>query len=238
VSYNPWPLGNLPESWRRPEPQLLREAGIEFEDPREIVTLFEQKLARFSGSNYAVLTDTCSHALFLSLKYRGVSQEVKIPQNTYVSVPMQIYHAGAFPRGHSVHWSGEYRLGDTDIIDAAGRFRPNMYPGGKALQCLSFQIKKRIPIGKGGAILTNDAEAYNWLKLSSYDGRNLATPYDSPAHIEMLGWHYYMTPEDAARGILLMQKVIEIGDFSDVMSWQNYPNWTQMLPKREGKFHE
>jgi dTDP-4-amino-4,6-dideoxygalactose transaminase len=74
---------------------------------------------------------------------------------------------------------------------------------------VSFQIKKRVPIGKGGIILTDSEDAYKWLKLASYDGRDLNTPYTSEEHVQMLGYHMYMTPEDAARGIILMDSVPE-----------------------------
>jgi dTDP-4-amino-4,6-dideoxygalactose transaminase len=89
---------------------------------------------------------------------------------------------------------------------------------------LSFQIKKHLPIGRGGAILTNDESAYKWLKLASYDGRNLKTAYDSEDHLIQLGWHYYMTPEDAARGLLLLNK-IENRNPKD-LSWDRYPDLT------------
>jgi dTDP-4-amino-4,6-dideoxygalactose transaminase len=97
-----------------------------------------------------------------------------------------------------------------------------MYFGGNALQTLSFQIKKRLPIGKGGAILTDSLEAYNWLKLASYDGRDLNTPYTSNEHFQMLGWHFYMTPEDAARGILLLDQIPD--DNPDTMDSNHYPD--------------
>jgi dTDP-4-amino-4,6-dideoxygalactose transaminase len=37
-------------------------------DPYEILNVFEQKLANFFGSKYAVLTDCCTHAIELSLR--------------------------------------------------------------------------------------------------------------------------------------------------------------------------
>jgi hypothetical protein len=37
-----------------------------------------------------------------------------------------------------------------------------------------------------------------------------------------MGWHFYMTPEDAARGILLMDKLEE--NLDDTMFWTNYPS--------------
>ena len=117
-------------------------------------------------------------------------------------------------------WDGIYQLYPTNIYDAALRWTEGMYIKDSAM-CLSFQIKKRIPIGKGGMILCDSKEEYDWLKLASYDGRDLNTPYDSKGHVKMEGWHYYMTPEDAARGIILMDKTPRVN--SDQGGWKNYP---------------
>jgi dTDP-4-amino-4,6-dideoxygalactose transaminase len=226
MSYNPWPLGRLPEEWQRPEPALIKSLGYEWSDPRDIVGIFESKLAQFAGSKYAVVVDCCSNALFLSLMYKRVKTEIAIPRRTYVSVPMQILHSGSTPKFTDVEWEGIYELGNTGVIDGAGRFTKGMYVGEGKLQTLSFQIKKRLPIGRGGAILTDSEDAYNWLKLASYDGRDLNTPYDSPGHVSQLGWHVYMTPEDAARGIWIMDQLGD--DMPDTMSWRNYPDLSQM----------
>jgi len=91
----------------------------------------------------------------------------------------------------------------------------------EGFEVLSFQIKKRIPIGKGGMILTDDLAAAEWLRKARYDGRDLAIPYPENIY-ESLGWHYYMTPEDAARGILLMDSTPEVN--SDIANWENYPD--------------
>jgi dTDP-4-amino-4,6-dideoxygalactose transaminase len=88
-----------------------------------------------------------------------------------------------------------------------------MYEG-NGLQVVSFQLKKRVPIGKGGMILTNDQQAANWLRLAVHDGRDLSLPYDNPNHVVMNGYHMYMTPEDAARGILLMDQIPETNEDS------------------------
>ena len=116
MSYNSWPSGKLPKDWQRPEPEIIKEQGYDWEDPRDIIEIFENKLAKFAGSKYAVVTDTCSNALFLSLQYRisnnelKVGQEIIIPCNTYVSVPMQIIHSGLKPVFKKVYWSGMYEL--------------------------------------------------------------------------------------------------------------------------------
>lgn len=209
IHYNSWPLGNLPKDFQRKEPDSLKEKGYHWDDPRDIVLLFEEKLAKFAGSKYAITTDCCSNALFLCLKYLQATGTITIPKRTYVSVPMQIIHAGCTVAFEDLEWSGINQLKPYPIYDGATRFTKNMYVGGDALQVVSFQIKKRLPIGKGGAIFTNSKEAYQWLKLATYDGRDLNTPYMSKEHVTQLGWHYYMTPEDAARGILLMDQLPE-----------------------------
>lgn len=222
MTYNSWPLGRLPAAWQRPEPQAIRETGYSWDDPRDIVGIFESKLATYAGSRYAVVTDSCTSALFLALKLREVQGDVVIPAQTYVSVPMQILHAGAKPVFVHSEWSGLYELGNTGVFDSAARFTKGMFVGKGALQCLSFQIKKRLPIGKGGAILTDSLSDYEWLKLASYDGRNLLTPYDSLNHVSSIGWHVYMTPEDAARGILIMDQLPDNNE--DTMDFTHYPD--------------
>ena len=67
--YNSWPLGKVPKELQRPELDELKNRGYEFSDPRDVVDIFEEKVAKFAGSKYAVSVDCCSHGLFLSLKY-------------------------------------------------------------------------------------------------------------------------------------------------------------------------
>ncbi len=234
--YNSWPLGKLPMEWQRPEPEAIRKLGYEWEDPREIVDIFENKLAKFAGSKYCVLTDSASSGLFLSLQYRKMKTQISIPVQTYASVAMQIISSGNELLFRNIDWSGMYELGDTKVIDSAARFGPDIYHGDDYLQVLSFQIKKRLPIGKGGAVLTSSKEAYEWLKFSSYDGRNLQTSYDDTSHIQQFGWHCYMTPEDAARGILLMDGLPR--NYEDTMNSSNYPPLTDFEFFKDYKIHD
>lgn len=221
--YNSWPIGKVPAEFQRPELEKLKELGYDWKDPRDVIDMFEEKVAKFAGSKYAVSMDCCSNGLFLALKYIQQNGEscgedgspewcgntITIPSRTYVSAPMQIIHAGHTVQFEDIEWSGVYQLKGTRVWDGAVRWNKGMYVGDNALQVVSFQFKKRVPIGKGGMILTDDEEAYKWLKLASYDGRDLTLPYTDPNHVAMLGYHMYMTPEDAARGIILMDQVPE-----------------------------
>lgn len=216
--YNSWPIGKVPKHLQRPELDRIKEMGYDWKDPRDVIDMFEKKVAEFAGCKYAVTTDCCSHGLFLSLKYLQYTGELKkddvltIPKMTYVSAAMQVIHAGNKINFEDLEWSGVYQYKGSRLWDGAVRWTKNMYVGNNALQVASFQLKKRIPIGKGGIILTDSKEAYEWLKLSSYDGRDLTTPYTDENHITMMGYHMYMTPEDAARGIIIMDETPDVNE--------------------------
>ena len=205
TKYTSWPIGKVPKELQRPELDQLRKAGYEWEDPRDAIYMFEEKVAEYAGSKYAISVDCCSNGLFLCLKYLNAEGTITIPSRTYASVPMQIIHAGCKVRFDDFEWSGIYQLKPYPIIDGAVRFTKGMYVP-NTLHVLSFQLKKRLPIGKGGMILTDDEEAANWLRKASYDGRDIRNPYDKD-QFSTIGYHMYMTPEDAARGILLMDKI-------------------------------
>ena len=209
--YNSWPLGKLPKEFQRPELDLIKQKGYLWQDPRDAVDMFEKKVAEFAGSRYAITTDCCTHGLFLSLKYLNATGTITIPSRTYISVPMQIKHAGCNVAFEDVSWSGVYQLKPYPVWDGAVRWTKGMYKGG--FHVVSFQMKKRIPIGKGGMILTDDIDAYRWLKRACHDGRDFDMFYGD-MDFDMLGWHYNMTPEDAARGIILMINTPEVNDDS------------------------
>ncbi len=178
---------------------------IKKHNPYKIVQMFEEELSEYTGAPYAVTVDSCTNALFLVCMYLGV-EEVTIPSKTYLSVPMSIIHAGGkvvFDRREITnHWSGMYQLEPYPIYDAAKRFTSNMYQAG-TFMCLSFHMKKHLNIGKGGAILTDSKEAVDWFKKARYEGRS--EKFYKEDLIEQLGWNMYMTPQEAAQGLCLMQ---------------------------------
>lgn len=172
----------------------------------ENVDLFEEIISEYAGSKYAVAVDSCTNALFLSIKYcKDVLNYnfdlIEIPKQTYISVPMQVIHAGYNIKFTDKQWSGCYYLDPLPVVDSAQRFTKGMYIP-DTFYCLSFNFKKILSTGKGGMILTDNMHAYEWLRRMRYDGRPsifyndmLNTP------VEELGYHMYMSPEQAVTGI-------------------------------------
>lgn len=186
----------------------LTSKGYTVNDPWDVVTIFENKLAEYAGSKYAVCVDSCSNAMFLCLKYLKITNTViELPKHTYASTPMQCIHAGNKIRFVDKEWSGEYYLGNTPVIDAATRFKRNMYVE-DSYYCVSFHHRKTLKIGKGGVILTNDEEFVKWARPMIYDGRHKYTPHDEDDY-ECIGYHMYMTPEDAAIGLLKLETIAD-----------------------------
>ena len=172
----------------------------------ENVDKFEELIADYTGSKYGVAVDSCTNALFLSFKYCKDVLEldnwfVEIPKQTYISVPMQAIHAGYKVKFVDKSWAGSYNLGSLPIIDSAQKFCSNMYEDG-TFYCLSFNFKKILSTGKGGMILTDNKDAYEWFRRVRYDGRP-SIYYNDMMHtpVTEIGYHMYMTPEQAVMGI-------------------------------------
>src|SRR6185295_13552668 len=170
--------------------------------------MFEKKLADFCGSKYAVAVDNCTNALLLCLLHENVKgQTISIPSRTYPGVPCSIIQAGAkvqFLSMESETIVGAYQLFPTRIFDSALRFTRDMFVG-NSLMCLSFSGPyKRLKLGKGGAILTDDESAYKWLKRMRFSGRNECSYHKD--HFDMIGYNFYLLPELAARALVLMNE--------------------------------
>jgi len=169
---------------------------------------FEKALADYTGAPYVVTVDNQSNALFLALMYERVSgQEITIPSRTYPSVPCEIIHAGAkvkFKQVKGKTIKGAYQLEPTNVWDSALSFTADMYKS-ETHMCISFTGPyKHFKLSKGGAILTDSHDAYLWFKRARYSGRRECSYHDD--NFDMLGWNFYMMPELAARGLLLMSQ--------------------------------
>jgi dTDP-4-amino-4,6-dideoxygalactose transaminase len=169
---------------------------------------FEKSLSDYTGAPYVVTVDNQSNALFLALMYEKISgQEITIPSRTYPSVPCEIIHAGGMVKFKPVKGKtikGAYQLEPTNVWDSALCFTSKMYKPGTHM-CISFTGPyKHFKLSKGGAILTDNEEAYFWFKRARYSGRRECSYHED--NFDMLGWNFYMMPELAARGLLLMNQ--------------------------------
>lgn len=170
---------------------------------------FELALAEFTGAPFAIMTDTCTHAIELCLRHDRITECAFTPF-TYLSIPMTMHKLGIrysyFPDSlpHRQQWIGEYKFELTRIWDSARRLEPGMYRSGQ-LQCLSFGHDKPLHIGRGGAILLDDKAAYDTLICMRYDGRDLnITPWQQQKTFRV-GYHYRPTPEEAIQGLAMLE---------------------------------
>ena len=179
----------------------------------DITNEFEKRLADYTGAPYVITVDNQSNALFLSLYYENnikksiISEYISIPCRTYPSVPCEIIHAGLKVKFKPVKGKtikGSYNLEGSNIWDSALSFTSKMHKPGTHM-CISFTGPyKHFKLSKGGAILTDDEEAYMWFKRARYSGRRECSYHED--NLDMLGWNFYMMPELAARGLLLMNQ--------------------------------
>lgn len=179
------------------------------EGAHRITAEFEERLCDYTGAPYTVAVDNCSNAIFLALKYWSIGKfphAITIPKHTYPAVPCEIIHADMAVRFRDSlpGLTGSYNLWPTNIYDCALRFTADMYQSGM-IMCLSFTGPfKHLKLGKGGAILTDDRKAYEWFKRARFSGRRECSYLEDD--FDMLGWNFYMMPEVAARGLLLMDQ--------------------------------
>ena len=188
----------------------------------EKIKKFEDALAEFTGAPYAVMTDCCTHAIELCLRYDRV-RALKMTPYTYLSIPMLMHKLGihyVYNDATSTDWTGEYSFQYTRIWDSARRLEKNMYVAG-TMKCLSFGYDKPLHLGRGGAILLDDKKAYDTIIRMRYDGRDLnIKPWQDQKDF-VVGYHYKPTPEEAVQGLALLQG---LKDFCPLPKHVEYPD--------------
>ena len=189
----------------------------------EKITEFESALAEFTGAPYAVMTDCCTHAIELCLRY-DKSSRVLFPARTYLSIPMTMHKLGISYDYTDKLWTGEYQFIGTCIWDSARLLKEGMYRPGQ-LQCLSFGYDKPLSIGRGGAVLTDDVEVYRTLKHQCYDGRDLSISPWEDQKIFKVGYHYKPTIEEAVKGLELLPNI------DQEPKYKEYPDLREIIIK-------
>jgi dTDP-4-amino-4,6-dideoxygalactose transaminase len=167
----------------------------------KVVEDFEKAIAKYAGSRYACVVNSCTNALLLCCDYLKVG-EVVIPNRTYVSVPQVILRAGGRVLFEDKEWQhkGFYQLWPYPIWDCARICTSGMHNKGQ-YECISLHWGKTFNLGQGGVILHDSKKAQDWFIKARFDGR---TPGVEPKddEISFIGWHCYMSPRDAADALM------------------------------------
>ena len=188
----------------------------------ETVNKFEEEIAKFFGSPYAIAVDSCTHGIELSLRYNNV-KSIMVPKHTYISIPFLSNKLNISLNWMDQKWKDFYHV-SYSVIDAAVLWKPNSYIP-KTFMSISFQYQKHLSLGRGGMILTDNKEAAIQLKKMSYDGRLPNIPWREQ-NIDTIGYHYYMTPETAQMGLDKLSTAITTQPRQwDVNDW---PDLTKM----------
>jgi len=216
---------------------------------------FEKYFAEYLKAKYAVGVDSCTDALFLSLKYLGIKKgdEIITTPLSFISTSNAILYCDATPvfvdvesstgnidanliekaiTPHTkaiipVHLYGQMcdmkkireiaDKYDLKIIEDAAHCIEGERDGIRVgelseFACFSFYAIKTITSGEGGAITTNDFNAYDWLKKARLHGMNKNAvdryvghyqPYD----MEFLGYKANMTNIDASLLIHQLERI-------------------------------
>lgn len=199
---------------------------IEYDD----IDLFEESIAAYFGAPYAVATDSCTHAIELCFRYLN-SDNIKIPKNTYISIPFTAMKLNLNWEWISLAWEDFHYLDyHNKIIDAAVYWKEKGYIPGSHM-CLSFQYKKHLSLSKGGMVLCPDYISYINIKKMGYDGRMPNTPW-AYQNIDRIGYHYNMTPETARLGLEKISQAIMKEPRK--WTWEDYPDLTKMKVFQNG----
>jgi dTDP-4-amino-4,6-dideoxygalactose transaminase len=188
----------------------------------ETITNFEKEISEFYGSPYAIAVDSCTHGVELSLRYNK-DNKIYCPKHTYISIPFLSNKLNIDLKWVDNDWSDYYFLTD-NVIDAAVLWKKNSYVP-NTFMSVSFQFQKHLSLGRGGVILCDNPIAAIELKKMSYDGRLPNMPWREQ-NIDTVGYHYYMTPETAQKGLDKLPEAIA----TQPRKWtiNDWPDLTQM----------
>lgn len=89
------------------------------------VSRFEEQIASFFGSKYAIAVDCCTHAIELCLRHQNI-KHYTIPKRTYISIPFLANKLGINFEWRDEEWEDYYYLGGTNIVDAAVLWRKTL----------------------------------------------------------------------------------------------------------------
>lgn len=206
----------------------------------DFINIFEEKLAKYTGFNYACCVDCCTNGILISLELLNHLNiidksiiKLGITKYTYMSIPMTLKNNNWNIYLTNNKWKKFYRIQNTNVVDAATDLHENMVRDYNEddIVCVSFQQKKRLSLGRGGVILTNNQIYYDILKRLVYDGRNSFISdrdeiKNNPNDI-LCGYHCYMEPDKACQGILKLNQINTLLPYKK-HSWREYEDLTKL----------
>lgn len=203
-------------------------------NPFDVVADFESCMAEFTGAPYAVAVDSCTSALFLSMKYQfdkgnyclngSDLPTIDIPKRTFISVPQQAIESG-YEKIKFVDfiWNGWYWLKPLPIIDSALHLKRDMWkefmvfrddeptfrgkpnPYPGGLTYACLSFQYRKHIPIGrGGMILHNDPEADVWFRLARFYGRQACPLEDDSGPVFLGWRKYMTPDEAARGLCFM----------------------------------
>jgi len=203
----------------------MKKELSDYHNPFEANEEFEKALAEYTGAKGVIVVDSCTHAIELGLRYSPPKMYATIPEQAHFSTAMTLKMLGIEYMFTDDEWEKEYRIHGSTVYDAAQFFEKDMFeaePGKSKIQCISFGPGSPMDLGGGGAILTNNKVAYEWLKNAASHGRDLSISHENDQKEFTLGYRYYMRPADAVLGLHKLAEN-EVTDLSD-NRYTNYSN--------------
>lgn len=200
------------------------------------VIAFERALCDYTGAPYAVAVNSCTNALLLALTWErlnGVDGPIRLPRRTYIGVLQSVLNAGFEVEWIEDDWwqtVGYYRLAPAHVWDAARHFNRLKFPFTATIArsvCVSFHAAKQLPLGRGGAILTDNPDAAHWFRAARMDGR----PPGDDQHPVFPAFHCPLPPDVAARGVDILARWNRSGYQPRPLPREEYPDLSQWWPK-------
>lgn len=162
---------------------------------------FEIALSEFTGAPYVVCLNSCTAGILLGMRIFQ-PEVVNIPCRTWITIPLALTLTKTKIEYREETWEGCYSIHNTPLYDSAKRFYPGMYIPGSVMS-LSFGKSKRLSLGSGGAILTDNiktAEAYRSM-------RNTGRECIVPRNFFKLEKSFHMNDDIATEGLALLPHV-------------------------------
>jgi len=216
---------------------------------REDVEKFEENLANFVGTKYAVALNSGTDAIYLALKAIGLLKyiDIAVPSHTFKSTCGAIINAGGLPKivdlneplrcliNIPVHIAGELApIPSIGVIieDAAQALGAVKNPTSDA-QCWSFYPAKILgACGDAGGLTTNNKYIYEYVKEARNHFKNDNRDFGMNSRMDnlqaaILNVKFKYLPEFLARREEIAQKYkalkgVELPNYQEGRVWQDF----------------